>query len=141
MATSLAECLEGADAVLAAVPTPQPILSLADLGAHTLLAVMAGDSRTRQLEPGILAELTVLADHPEQVERSGEFVYARNKGQTARIRLARGAGGQVLTIGDAACQRLPAGEARPRLAYFTGLAVQDLCTAVALYERLGPPPK
>lgn len=141
LAASLGECLEGADGVLCAVPTPQPILGLADLGPRTLLSVMGGDSRTRQLEPDVMAASTVLVDHPEQVQKSGEFVFARASSPPDQIRLARGQGGQVLTIGDAACQRLPAGEARPRLAYFTGLAVQDLCTAVALYERLGPPPK
>ncbi len=137
MAASLAECLEGADAVLAAVPTPQPILSLANLGTHPLLSVMGGDSRTRQLAPEVLEELAVLVDHPEQSEKSGEFAHARASGGTTRVHLARGEAGQLLTIGDAACGRLPAGAARPRLAYFTGLAVQDLCTAVALYERLG----
>ncbi|MBM3277465.1 MAG: NAD(P)-binding domain-containing protein [Candidatus Handelsmanbacteria bacterium] len=132
MAASLEECLEGADAVLVAVPTPQPILTPAHLGPRTLLSVMAGDSRTRQLAPQILEELPVLVDHPEQALQSGEFIYAGERGSLERIALARDAAGQVLTIGDAADGRL--GAARPRLAYFTGLAVQDLCVAVALYE-------
>ncbi|MBI2505549.1 MAG: NAD(P)-binding domain-containing protein [Candidatus Latescibacteria bacterium] len=136
MASSPAECLEGTDAILAAVPTPQPILSLADLGKTRVLSVLGGDRRTRQLAPEVLEELVVLVDHPEQAEKSGEFRHALETGRSERIALARGEAGQVLTIGDAACHRLPAGASRPRLAYFTGLAVQDLCTAVALWEKL-----
>lgn len=136
MTASLAECLDGADAILAAVPTPQPILSLADLGKSTVLAVMGGDRRTRQLALEVLEELVVLVDHLEQAEQSGEFTHALASGRAAHLRLAHGEAGQVLNIGDAACHRLPAGEARPRLAYFTGLAVQDLCAAVALCEKL-----
>jgi ornithine cyclodeaminase/alanine dehydrogenase-like protein (mu-crystallin family) len=132
MAASPEECLEGADAVLAAVPTPDPILFPAHLGPQTLLSVMAGDRRTRQLAPELLEELGVLVDDLEQAGNSGDFRHAATTGRLERIALARGAEGQVLTIGDAACGRL--GEARPRLAYFTGLAAQDLCAAVALYE-------
>ncbi|MSR81772.1 MAG: hypothetical protein EXS58_02445 [Candidatus Latescibacteria bacterium] len=136
MASSLAECLDGADAVLTAVPTPLPILSPADLGKTAVLSVVGGDSRTRQLAPEMLEELVVLVDHLGQTEKSGDFVHARASGRAAHLRLARGEAGQVLTIGDAACNRLPAGTARPRLAYFTGLAAQDLCAAVALCEKL-----
>lgn len=135
MASSLAECLDGADAVLAAVPTPRPILSLADLGKTTVLSVMGGDSRTRQLAPEILEGMGVLVDHLEQAEKSGDFCDALEDGRFERIALARGHQGQVLTIGDAASGRL--GASRPRLAYFTGLAVQDLCAAVALCEKMG----
>lgn len=136
LAESIAACIEGADAILTAVPTPEPILSLADLGDSAIVSAMGGDSRTRQLAPEILEETGVVVDHLEQARGSGEFKYAQEQGRFARIALARGETGEVLTIGDAACGRLPAGIARPRLAYFTGLAVQDLCAAVALYEKL-----
>jgi ornithine cyclodeaminase/alanine dehydrogenase-like protein (mu-crystallin family) len=134
MAPSLPACLDGADAVLTAVPTSVPILSLPVLGKTALLSVMGGDRRTRQLAPEVLEGLAVLVDHPEQAQKSGEFMHALEAGRLERIALARGAGGQELTIGDAACGRL--GAARPRLAYFTGLAVQDLCTAVALCQKM-----
>ncbi len=136
MTSSLAECLDGADAVLTAVPTSTPILSLTDLGKTTIVSVMGGDRRTRQLTPDILEGLVVLVDHLGQAEESGDFVHARASGRAAHLRLVRGEAGQVLTIGDAACHHLPAGETRPRLAYFTGLAAQDLCAAVALCEKL-----
>ena len=42
----------------------------------------------------------------------------------------------MLEIGDAACGRREGSEPRPRLAYFTGLAVQDLCAAVMIYEKM-----
>jgi len=136
LAGSIPECIAGAEAILAAVPAPQPVLSLADLSSSVLLSVMGGDSRTRQLAPEILEQVPLIVDHLDQAKNSGEFRHAQEEGRFERIALARGEKGEVLTIGDAALGRLPAGPARPRLAYFTGLAVQDLCAAVALYEKL-----
>lgn len=136
LAESVAGCIASAEAILAAVPAPQPILSLAELSSSVLLSAMGGDSRTRQLAPEILEQVPLIVDHLDQAKNSGEFKFAQEQGRFERIEFARGETGQVLHIGDAACGRLPAGPGRPRQAYFTGLAVQDLCVAVALYERL-----
>lgn len=132
MTDSLAACLEGADAVLTAVPTPRPILGESDLAAIDTVAVMAGDSRTRQVELEVLAARPVVVDVLDQAEQSGEFRHAREQGELGRIALARGIDGLPLNIGDAACGRV---ERTGGVAYLTGMAAQDLCAAAVIYER------
>ena len=134
IATSLETCIAGADAVLTAVPTPQPILTSAALAEVPYLAVLAGDSRTRQLAPEILYERTVVVDVLAQAQKSGEFRFAAEQGQAEQIALARNAEGTVLDIGDAACGRL--GAIAPSAVYLTGMGAQDLCTAAMVYRRL-----
>ena len=134
MAMSLEACLAGADAVLTAVPTPQPILSAAALAEVPYLAVMAGDSRTRQLAPEVLCERTVVVDVLAQAQQSGEFRFAAEQGRAEQIALARNAAGAVLDIGAAACGRI--GAAAPSAVYLTGMGAQDLCAAAMVYRRL-----
>lgn len=134
VASSLETCIAGADAVLTAVPTPQPILTAAALAQVPYLAVIAGDSRTRQLAPEVLCERTVVVDVLAQAEQSGEFRFAAEQGRTAQIALARNAEGAVLDIGDAACGRL--GAVAPSAAYLTGMGAQDLCAAAMVCRRL-----
>ena len=134
VATSLETCIAGADAVLTAVPTPQPILTAAALAEIPYLAVLAGDSRTRQLAPEVLCERTVVVDVLAQAQKSGEFRFAAEQGQVEQIALARNAEGTVLDIGDAACGRL--GTIAPSAVYLTGMGAQDLCAAAMVYRRL-----
>ena len=134
IATSLETCIAGADAVLTAVPTPQPILTSAALAEVPYLAVLAGDSRTRQLAPEVLYERTVVVDVLAQAQKSGEFRFAAEQGQAEQIALARNAEGTVLDIGDAACGRL--GAIAPSVVYLTGMGAQDLCAAAMVYHRL-----
>ncbi len=134
IATSLETCIAGADAVLTAVPTPQPILTSAALAEVPYLAILAGDSRTRQLAPEVLYERTVVVDVLAQAQKSGEFRFAAEQGQAEQIALARNAEGTVLDIGDAACGRL--GAIAPSVVYLTGMGAQDLCAAAMVYHRL-----
>ena len=134
MATSLEACIAGADAVLTAVPTPQPILTASALAEVPYLAVIAGDSRTCQLEPEVLCERTVVVDVLAQAQKSGDFRFAAEQGQVEQIALARNAEGTVLDIGDAACGRL--GTIAPSAVYLTGMGAQDLCAAAMVYHRL-----
>ncbi|MDE2998963.1 MAG: NAD(P)-binding domain-containing protein [Gemmatimonadota bacterium] len=129
---AIGDCLAGADAVLTAVPTPRPILGRRDVGDAVHLSVIAGDPRTAQLDPGLLSGREVVADHPEQVLKSGDFLLAGLGGE----RLVRGGEGRVLTIGDAALGRLEDRRGQGAIAYFTGMAIQDLMAAVQVYERV-----
>ena len=120
--------------VLTAVPTPQPILTAAALAEVPYLAVIAGDSRTRQLAPEVLCERTAVVDVLAQAQQSGEFRFAAEQGQAEQIALARNDDGKVLDIGDAACGRLES--AAPSVVYLTGMGAQDLCSAAMVYCRL-----
>lgn len=129
MVDSLAECIGNVDAVLTAVPTPEPILTEEQVSDIPVLAVMGGDSRTRQLAPEVLEKYAVVVDHVEQAGESGEYRYAREAEIYDRIRFARTGQGRILTLGDAACGVAAAAEPA-RVAYLTGLAAQDLCAGV-----------
>jgi ornithine cyclodeaminase/alanine dehydrogenase-like protein (mu-crystallin family) len=72
----------------------------------------------------------VVADHPEQVLKSGDFLLAGLGGD----RFAADGAGRALTIGDAALGRLEDRRGRGAIAYFTGMAIQDLMAAVRVYE-------
>ncbi len=128
---SIGDCLDGADAVLTAVPTPCPILGPSDIADTVHLSVIAGDPRTAQLEPGLLSSREVVADHPEQALKSGDFLSAGLGGD----RFAADGEGNVLTIGDAALGRLEDRRGQGAISYFTGMAIQDLMAAVQVYER------
>lgn len=136
MVESLAACAEGVDAVLTAVPTLRPILSGDMVGEIPVLVALGGDSRTRQLEQGVLEGFTVLVDHEGQAGASGEFKHAREIGCFDDIRFCRDGAGRVLTVDDAACGRLSTAVEWPRVVYLTGLAAQDLCAAAMVYEGM-----
>jgi ornithine cyclodeaminase/alanine dehydrogenase-like protein (mu-crystallin family) len=131
MVDSLSDCLDGVDAALTAVPTPEPILQADDLAGIEAVAVVAGDSRTRQIAHDLLVERPVVVDVLAQAQQSGEFRWAREQGLLDHVNLARGPDG-VLDIGDAACGRTGGGGG---IAYLTGMAAQDLCAAAMIYER------
>ena len=134
MVGSLDECVKGVDAVLTAVPTPEPILTVDQVREIPVLVVMGGDGRTRQLDAKVLEEFPLLVDHEEQVAESGEFRHARESARYERVRFAGRGDGAILTVGDAACGGLATAAERPRVLYYTGLAAQDLCAAAMIYE-------
>ena len=132
MTDSIDACITDVDAVLMAVPTPTPIIDSAQLTDVDTIAVIAGDRRTRQVTQRVLAARPVVVDHYEQAQVSGEFDWAREQGVEKEIALVRNPAGNVLTIADAACGRLPS---TGGTLYLTGLAAQDLCTAIRIHER------
>jgi ornithine cyclodeaminase/alanine dehydrogenase-like protein (mu-crystallin family) len=135
MADSVRACVRGADVVIAAVPTPEPILMAEDVAGGTHVSVIGGDSRTAQLDLDLLCSRHVMVDHPEQSRRSGDFRRAESLGRLNEIRLATGDHDRVLTIGDAALGGAEHLRGAGAIAYFTGLGVQDLAAAAVAYER------
>ena len=136
LADSIETCIDGADAVIAAVPTPRPIFSVEELVGIPCLVVLGGDGRTRQLPQEVLEQREVVVDELEQARHSGEFKHALAAGRFELISFARDDAGRVLNVGDSACGRLQPRTEGPRLVYLTGLPVQDLCAAIGIYEKL-----
>jgi alanine dehydrogenase len=133
MADTIATCVADADAVLAAVPTPHPILfrhMLKD-GAH--LSVLGGDRRTQQLDLSLFLSQYVIPDHAEQVLNSGDFLAAQHAG--AAVMWVRDAHGVVQTIGQAALGLLEHWRGRGVITYFSGMAVQDVHAAAMAWRR------
>ncbi|MEC9377483.1 MAG: hypothetical protein VX528_00855, partial [Candidatus Latescibacterota bacterium] len=91
-----------------------------------------GDSRTRQVTHEVLVRRPVLVDHYEQACVSGEFLWAREQGREQELALVRNDGGDVMTMADAACGRVPA---TGGTIYLTGMGAQDLCVARIIHER------
>jgi ornithine cyclodeaminase/alanine dehydrogenase-like protein (mu-crystallin family) len=135
VADTIASCLKGADAVFTSVPTPRPILNEQDLPEGVHLTVIAGDPRTSQLFPELIQSREVVVDHIEQSKKSGDFLAVVKAGK--RVRMAKDSKGNVLTIGDAATGRLEERRGKGLVAYFTGMALQDLHAGVTILRRLG----
>jgi len=135
MSPSIEACVNCVDAVLTAAPTTTPILDANLVAQIDTVVAIAGDARTRQLHAEVLEKRPVIVDVLEQAQASGEFQYAVQQGTEAGIRLARRADGTVLTMSDAACHRVSRGGVT---AYLTGMAAQDLCAAVMIYEGSRP---
>ncbi len=136
MADDIPSCVEDADIVLSAVPTPGPILRARDVRPDAHLSVMGGDTRTAQLDLDLLRARPIVVDEPTQAANSGEFRAAREAGRSGDIPFARDAQGRILTVGDAANGRLRHLRGKGAIAYLTGLAVQDLHAAAMVYERV-----
>ena len=133
-ASSVSECLDSTDAVLTAVPSANPILSLNSLPTHVPVCVIAGDPRSRQLAPNVLESKTIIVDNLEQAHESGEFIHAIKRKRFGKIQLLRNDAGTVVNIGIAASGRLPSNQT-PDIVYLTGLAVQDLLASIMVYEN------
>ena len=125
-------CIDGADAIFTCVPTPEPILN--DAADHVHISVLGGDGRTTQLQPALLRRRIVVADHAEQVLLSGEFLALRDMDETPRW--AKNSAGQISTIGHAALGELEHLRGQGSIAYFSGLAIQDIHAAAIAWEKL-----
>ena len=134
MVETVEEAVFEAEVVVAAVPTPEPVLSNRMLRANAHLSVVAGDPRTVQLEKDILINRTVVVDHFDQTMASGEFV--RYSESIPKVSFAE-IEGKTATIGDAALGRLEILKTSGCVAYFTGMAIQDLHAGYTAFRRRG----
>jgi alanine dehydrogenase len=126
--SSVEEAVGDADVIVTAVPTPNPILSNGMLKESAHLSVVAGDPRTVQLAEDILSSRLVVVDHVDQAEKSGDFLrYTNRRGLEYE--------GRPATIGDAALGRLEEYRGRGAVAYFTGMAIQDLHAAYTCMRK------
>lgn len=123
---SVREALVEADAVFAATASGSPVLSEDDLKAAAHLSVVGGDPRTKQVSQGLLTTRPIVADHREQARVSGDFV---EEGRASLV------SDDSPTLGDAALGRLEHRRGEGAIAYLTGLAAQDLVTAVEALNR------
>lgn len=126
--SSVEEAVGDADVVVTAVPTPEPILSNGMLKESAHLSVVAGDPRTVQLAEDVLTSRPVIVDHVDQAEKSGDFLLYPDRHQLEYE-------GRPATIGDAALGKLEDYRGLGSVAYFTGMAIQDLHAAYTCIIR------
>ncbi len=130
---SLKSCVAGCDAVIAAVPTPEPIIYLGDLQKCRYISCMGGDSRTAQLGEDIMTNAWIIPDNYEQCMKSGDFRKASEGGYLGKVRFMK-RDDRILNIGDAANGRIQVPDSL-LVGYFSGLASQDIAAAGMVYEE------
>lgn len=130
---SLKSCVADCDAIIAAVPTPEPIIYLSDMQKCRYISCMGGDSRTAQLGEDIMTNVLLIPDNEAQCMKSGDFRKASEGGYLGKVRFMK-RDGRVLNIGDAANGRVQAPDGIV-MCYFTGMAVQDIAAAKMIYEK------
>ena len=124
------DAIEGADIVVTATTSPEPVLSRAWLaaGAH-VNAVGAYTPRTREIDTATMAEAALFADSRESVQgEAGDYLLARQEGVDNPVRAELG---ELIT--GAAPGR--ADDDEITLFESLGLAAEDLAAASYLYEK------
>jgi ornithine cyclodeaminase/alanine dehydrogenase-like protein (mu-crystallin family) len=124
------EAVEGAEIVVTATNSPQPVLRREWLaaGAH-VNAVGACVPRDREIDTATMAEAALFADSRESVSNeAGDYLLAEKEGVVNPVRAELG----ELLIGAAQGR---AGENEITLFESLGLAAEDLAAASYLYEK------
>ncbi len=119
----------GADIVCTSTPVRSPVVKREWVRAGAHLNAMGADAPGKQeLDPRILQEGRIFIDDEEQALHSGEVNVPLHEGQLRREQIAG-------TLGEVVAGKRP-GRQGDELTVFdsTGLAVQDVALAMALYE-------
>jgi ornithine cyclodeaminase len=128
-----ADILRTCNLVVTATPSTAPLLRAADLLPGTHITAMGSDTPQKQeLEPAILARADlVVADSIAQCLERGEIHQALKGGQITQD--------DLVELGDVIAGRAPGrtSEEQITVADLTGVAVQDIAIATAVYEALG----
>jgi ornithine cyclodeaminase/alanine dehydrogenase-like protein (mu-crystallin family) len=133
---SVADAVAGADIVLTATPSREPLLREGDLGPDTLVLAMGADSRgKRELGEGVLLSATVLADALSDALDVGECAYLPPGADRAAC----------AELGEVLAGRRGLGDAAGRIVFDSvGSAVVDaaatgLVLALAERDEIGTP--
>ncbi len=128
---SVEQAVRGADVIVTTTPSHKPVVERAWVsdGAH-INAIGADAPGKQELDPAILSDGRVFVDDVEQASHSGEVNVPLSSGALREDQLAG-------TLGAVLAGKTP-GRTSPRdITVFdsTGLALQDLATARAVYDR------
>ena len=124
------DAVEGADIVVTATNSPQPVLRREWMAAGTHVnAVGACVPRDREIDTATMAEAALFADSRESVQNeSGDYLLAQQEGMVNPVRAEIG---ELLT-GQAKGR---AGDDEITLFESLGVAAEDLAAASYLYEK------
>jgi alanine dehydrogenase len=129
-AGSIAEAA-ACDVLSTVTPSTEPIVSRADLGAHTHINAMGADAAAKQeLDPEILVDAKLVIDDHAQTTHSGEISRSYEDGRIDDSDI-HGAVGEIV-VGDRSGRT-----ENDEITVFdsTGLAIQDVATAHVIYEH------
>ncbi len=114
-----------------ATPSSTPVISRAFIQAGTHINAMGADGPGKQeLDPAILKAARIVVDEPEQSLHGGELNVPVSQGLLSEHDIAA-------TLGDVIRGAKPGRTSAEQITVFdsTGLAIQDIALASALYER------
>ena len=129
---SVSAAVEGADIIVTSTPSRAPVLFAGEVGAGVHINAIGADARGKQeLDPEILKRARVVIDNWEQASKSGEINVPLSKG-IIKPEDIHGTIGEILT------GRKPGRRSPREITVFdsTGLAVQDVASALEIYRRL-----
>ncbi len=119
------------DVIATCTPSEQPILSKADVSPGAFVAAVGADSPEKQeLDPQLLSSSTIVVDILEQCAAMGELHHALAAGIVSRA-------GVHAELGEILAGIKPGRRSADEIVVFdaTGTAIQDVASAVAVYER------
>lgn len=133
-AESVSECMEGADAVIAAVPSSEPVLSFDDCRGADHISLVGGDPRVVLADRTLWERSAIVVDNPVQARKSGDLIRARSEQWLNSIKFARVETHEA-TLADASLGRLDELRGERTMLLLTGIATFDLALARLAYER------
>ena len=125
------------DILSTVTPVESPIVDVEAVGPHTHINAMGADAAGKQeLSTALLQSATVVIDDYEQCTHSGEINVPWSLGEMSEEDIYG-------TIGDIVVDSLPGRDAIDGVTIFdsTGLAIQDIAAAHAVYEAANNAPE
>jgi len=130
VADSPAAAARDSDIVVTCTAARQAILDVGDVAAGTFVAAVGADNPDKQeIAPALLAASRVVVDVLEQAATLGDLHHAIAAGTMSRS--------DVAELGQIVAGRLPGRRTAAETIVFdsTGMALQDVAAAAAVYER------
>jgi len=128
---TLREGTAASDVIATCTPSRQPILYKADVSPGAFVAAVGADSPEKQeLDPRLLSSSTIVVDILEQCAAMGELHHALEGGIVSRASVHA-------ELGEILAGMKPGRRSPDEIVVFdaTGTAIQDVASAVAVYER------
>lgn len=125
------QAVAGSDVCVTSTPSRRPYLARQDLPPGLFLAAVGSDAPDKQeLDPAILASATVVVDSLEQCAEIGELHHALEAGVLQRSSVHA-------ELADLVVRRRAGRAEDDEVTVFdsTGVALEDVAAAVAVYER------
>jgi alanine dehydrogenase len=119
------------DIVVTCTPSRAPLLGADDVGAGAFVAAVGADNPEKQeLAPALLAASTIVVDVLEQAATMGDLHHALAAGAVSRAAVHA-------ELGEIVAGKKPGRRASDERIVFdsTGMALQDVAAAAAVYER------